>query len=793
MTDELSTSVGELVSAITSFPDFNTRQVPRRELLGQKAHLDYIAGHTGDVRSEVGIKGVYNSIEHQQLSLHGRIDLVEIIQKEPEELLRITEFKTVVLPAGSLDDISTPPPERFSRQALVYAYLLNKQKKLNSVLSRLVIHNLTDDENRRIDLNYSEREIESWLDEYINLKIHEKAKYIAISSHRQGIAEKLTMPYPNYREGQKDTINLTTESFCSGKDVIWEAAPGFGKTITMLLPALKTALGRGKPVFFATAKGGGREPVLNAIEALREHSPDLRVIFLSARIELCIHKYGSCRESDCPYEKLEPDYFGRFDTPPELENTKIITKRELRNVGQLEGLCPVNLSFLFAERCDLVIGDYNFIYDPGARLNPFREPELSGWTLLIDEAHNLFNRGREIFSSTIPVDTIWNCRRMIEDEGWRFDSLESFHKLLNILEIIGVEIQGSISTVPRGEPQSIEIDETEWENLIDQLSFIMADFLINSQNRFEPEVESVLWSVLRQLEYFVSLLQEDRESFLVYGDNDLREIGIKCLDSSGKLSEINARFNNIAAFSGTMSPIEFYRNAIGLTVRPTEILMVDSIFSKDKQLVVLADGIDTRFKARSREAQKIAETLIEFCKMKVGGYLAVFPSFEFMDLVLPYLEGSNLNYVAQERGMSISQRRGIRKALDQENTTTLAMIVAGGQFSEAADYPGDACVGVAIVGPCLPPPDPWRDALADYWQRNGEDGERIAYIVPAMQRVVQAAGRLIRTEEDRGVVLLMDNRYLQRRFREVLPESWQEYLKSSRKDWQNSISDFWAV
>ena len=382
---------------------------------------------------------------------------------------------------------------------------------------------------------------------------------------------------------------------------------------------------------------------------------------------------------------------------------------------------------------------------------------------------------------------------MIEDEGWRFDSLESFHKLLNILEIIGVEIQGSISTVPRGEPQSIEIDETELENLIDQLSFIMADFLINSQNRFEPEVESVLWSVLRQLEYFVSLLQEDRESFLVYGDNDLREIGIKCLDSSGKLSEINARFNNIAAFSGTMSPIEFYRNAIGLTVRPTEILMVDSIFSKDKQLVVLADGIDTRFKARSREAQKIAETLIEFCKMKVGGYLAVFPSFEFMDLVLPYLEGSNLNYVAQERGMSISQRRGIRKALDQENTTTLAMIVAGGQFSEAADYPGDACVGVAIVGPCLPPPDPWRDALADYWQRNGEDGERIAYIVPAMQRVVQAAGRLIRTEEDRGVVLLMDNRYLQRRFREVLPESWQEYLKSSRKDWQNSISDFWAV
>ncbi|MBT7619063.1 MAG: ATP-dependent DNA helicase [Calditrichaeota bacterium] len=795
MTTEFNASVGEVVSAITPLSNFSTRQVPRREHLGQRAHLDFISRQSNDTKSEVGIKGVYSSPEHRQLSLHGRIDLLETLSQEPQEAFRITEFKSVVLPIASLDDICFPPPERFTRQALIYTYLVSKQKRANStkiVNCRLVIHNLTDDAEKTLDLDFDVREIEGWLNEYIDLKIHEKAKNTALSAHRCELASTLTMPYPTYRNGQKDTIDLTYESFCSGKDVIWEASPGFGKTITMLLPALKAALGRGKPVFFATAKGGGRQPVLSTIEAIQKYCPELSVIFLSARSELCLHKYGSCRENECSFEKLEPDEFGRFDTPSELDNCKIITRRELRDVGELENLCPVDLSFLYAERSDIVIGDYNFVYDPGARLRQFRDPGPSGWTLLVDEAHNLFNRGREIFSTAIPADDIWNCRRMLEDEGWRFDSLGSFQKLLIVLELIGVGVQASISEVSPAEPQSIEIDETEWEEYLDRLSLSMADFIIDAQDRVASEVVDSLWSVYRQIEYFVHLLDEEREAFPIYADVDVREMGVKCLDASGKLADINARFNNIAAFSGTMSPLEFYKTAIGLTVRPTETLQVDPIFSRTRQLVVLADDIDTRFKMRPREAKHIAETLIEFCGMKTGGYLAVFPSFAFMNLITPYLDQSDLNFVVQARGMSYSERRRMRYILDKPNETTLAMIVAGGQFSEAADYPGDACVGVAIVGPCLPPPDPWRDELGDYWQRNGEDGEKVAYIVPAMQRVVQAAGRLIRSEEDRGVVLLMDNRYLQSRFLDVLPVSWQDYLKSKKINWQTSVRNFWA-
>jgi len=837
-----SASVREVANALTPPVTGLNLTLPKRNQLGRQAHIEFAKQHDSG-QPEMDIRGVYRSTDGQQLILHGRIDLYEKIGDRE----RVTEFKTVILPPRGLKQFIDTPPERYILQSQIYAYLLhsklNLQGKPNvagdstkyeklphchsresgnqetsdvtssseldshfrgndvvifqeNIHCRLVIRNLTDGEQRTWEVPWSVAEVESKLDEYLNRCMYESAFDRTVRTHRHGVARTLNWLYPDFRPGQEDAIALINESINKGKDLLWEAPPGFGKTAVVLYSALKQAMASGRQLFFATAKGGGRDPVRDAVITIQKQSPDLHVLFLSARNELCLKDPATqnslvytCKE--CKLNRIEIDAFARAGLPSELIENNLITINQLREIGSKYCVCPVDLAFALTYRVDLVVGDYNFVFDPAAQLQQFRlQDSHSGpaaWTLLIDEAHNLFNRGRETFSTRIELNEVLNCIRLLEFEQWRFSENASYHALKEILERLSCVIQNALSGIAEEGIVPLDAAQFEWGNLEEGIGKRFAEFLLDAIDRLEPEVESALWMIYRKVVYLVDLQRNDRDSFPFYGDRDLSAVGWKCLDPSEKLREVYPVFSSVVAFSGTMSPIDFYRNALGLGDRPVMTFDTPSIFPKNRQRIVLARGIDTRLRKRSKEAERIANVLIEFCQLREGGYLAVFPSFDFIELVKPYFNDINIHVVAQYRGMSAVERRCIRQALDKIGTSTLALVVAGGQFSEAADYPGDACVGVAIVGPCLPPPGQWREVLRQYWEWRGEDGEQIAYIIPAMQRVIQAAGRLLRRKEDRGIVLLMDDRFLESRFLDLLPSSWHEAVNHSGTVWQSSV------
>jgi Rad3-related DNA helicase len=337
----------------------------------------------------------------------------------------------------------------------------------------------------------------------------------------------------------------------------------------------------------------------------------------------------------------------------------------------------------------------------------------------------------------------------------------------------------------------LDLDAIEWIGDIERFGMSVSRFLAAAYYQPDFDLAEQLLNVYHSLAGFADLLTRDRESHPVYADADRGVGGVICLDPSLLCREMFASFQSVIAFSGTLSPMDFYKSVLGFGERPVSAYDHPTSSTDKRSLITLIPGVDTRLKSRRGSARRIARILLRFVKMHSGGYLAVFPSFEYLNLVASYLADTGIELWLQYPEMPVGDRIQLRQALSRKSNTSLAMVVAGGQFTEAEDYAGDACVGIAIIGPCLSPPSIFAELLSQYWTNRGEDGFGVAYIYPGIRRVIQAGGRLLRNEDDRGVILLFDNRFLEEPYFSLLPDNWRSGLLSDCGSWHERVLEFW--
>jgi DNA excision repair protein ERCC-2 len=322
---------------------------------------------------------------------------------------------------------------------------------------------------------------------------------------------------------------------------------------------------------------------------------------------------------------------------------------------------------------------------------------------------------------------------------------------------------------------------------------LLAEFLISNPTRLDRDLEKALWKAYITLKGFSGILQRDQDKYLYLGDHSNKAVTLCCLDPADELREMYRHFNNVAAFSGTLTPLDYHGMAMGFVERALVKLDTAGWLDENNCLITVASGVNTRYNTRTAESSAIAKIIRDCVKYQPGGYLAVMPSFEFLEQVYAHFTDINDRYeiLVQKPRMSYDDRKHFIRLLKRKNRTTLAFVVAGGQFTEAEDYPGDACVGVIIVSPCLPPPDMIRNATLAYWDRQGEDGHSIAYLYTGIRRVIQAGGRLLRRTDDRGIILLIGDRFLEQPVLGLLPQHWQRSIVKDQSDWRTRVKDFW--
>ncbi|MBC8465488.1 PD-(D/E)XK nuclease family protein [bacterium] len=792
----MKVSVSEIVSALTRKEHYSSYSVPRRGLLGLETHQSYLSQFPHE-QTEQHLRGEFISSTKEILTITGRVDFLEIVGDD----YVIREFKTIIAPPGSLQSLQFKPQEGFTLQTQLYAYLCYRKFLKNGIRNPsqvkcfLVLHNLTDLESLEQEVLWSVKSVEECLEEFSDKQNEKIAWRHAEDKRRKRLGSSLKWPLLKYREGQKRDLELIDDLIKKGQDIMWEAPPGYGKTLTALLPALKNSLKSGCKLFYATAKGGGRQPVKKAIQTIIKKYPDLKTMFLSARADLCIMEdsfLSGCRT--CELERIDSENFRYSQLPNELIEHNLILEEDFIRLGREFQTCPADLAHVMIDLADLVVGDYNYVIDPSVRLTQFtndKNPEsILPWLLIIDEAHNLFNRGREIYSVEIKSLDVSDCHRLIEMDQWRYSHQENFHLLRDTLAAIITLIQHELDSIEAQKIVFSDPDEFAWVNLFKGFEKQMAKFILDNLNRIDPEIEVALWAVYQNVWYLIFLLEGDRISNLYFINNIDNSVGISCLDSKDYLADAFDRFRSILAFSGTMSPLEFYLTSLGFDSRSVALHQSDAVFDSSNLLVVHTNGYDTRYKKRKGKAGEIANVIERFCMVKKGLYLAVFPSFVFLEMVAEYFD-EDLQIIKQTKSMNTKAREQFSRRLALSDETKLGLIVAGGQFSEAADYPGDKCAGIVIVGPCLSPPDPFREVLKNYWYWNGFNGEEVAFIIPGMHKVIKAGGRLIRNENDRGEIILLDDRFLEERFFRFLPDKWKLDLQKG-EDWETAVKEFWV-
>lgn len=768
-----SASPGQIAETLVSCNASET-SIPFRAELGREVHQLQQSLHPDWLHEHF----VRLNYRHPKaiLNLSGRIDLLKI----EAGILRIREIKSVI----AMDGEAAPSIiERASLQASIYALMLTRSEQLNSreIEVSVLLVNLADASTSLIPLHLSLDQIDHQLAAYIDLLIEASNRDQAETARRSEIATALDWPYSSIRPAQELMLDTVGEAVRDESILLLDAPPGSGKTMGVLYPALRHSLRQNRQVFFATAKGGGRSPVRTAASLLLRHQPRLRVLILSAQAEythLCQLCGGECSgrpDAEMPSVDAEV-FYGR-----------IVDQSVVTDLANQKSVCPLQVVRRLIGYADLVVGDYNFVFDPARTIAAFHDEGTINWMLLIDEAHNLPARAQEMFSVELRLDELLARRERFFDDAWRSPNRAAAETIIGCLDEAISEITRHLEDALNS-LAPIEPDFVKWKNITRTFGEAVGKYLVGWGERIDPDLQTDVWRSFEEFQQLSSALAFDHNRFHPFVNGQERAIGVRCIDASTELSLQIKQFRGVTAFSGTLHPIETSAHELGIAGIPFAELEIP-VMEDDRLRVILHRGIETRLRERGRSARRVARLISDFVQLTPGRVMAVFPSFAYIELVSDYLRDFGLTDIRQTPGMSESERRLLLER-PESHLHSVVMAVAGGQFSEAVEFPGGTCRGIVVIGPCLPPPDYWNILRRNYWSEIGEDAEQVVFTAPAIRKVIQAAGRMTRKPSDRGVLLLLDDRFLSDPIYRLLPGSWQQMVQQEG-NWKALVKEYW--
>lgn len=732
---------------------------------GTKAHQRVQRSYGTDDRKEVYVKADIR-LDDLLFAVDGRCD--GLLATEP--FPTVDEIKST---GGELDAIEGDGREVHWAQAIFYAYMYAREHELPAMRVQLTYVQTETEEERRFvrELGFDE------LERFVHEVTARYAPYARLQhEHAQARDEsirKLGFPFEAYRPGQRKLAGAVYKSIEQGIRLFAKAPTGIGKTVSTTFPAIK-AMGAGmlQRIYYLTARTTTRAAAEEALLLMQSKGLRLHAVTLTAKEKICFQEEVRCEKEHCPFAD---GYYDRINgaVMDLLGNETIMTRAVIEAYARKHQVCPFEFSLDAAYAADAVICDYNYIFDPRISFKRQYAEQKKKTALLVDEAHNLVDRARDMFSAELSKAPFLALQRELkgEHEGCRRAA-----KAVNDYFIALRKRSDGASHL------------AERELPLELVALAEAFVQAAEQALSSGSGGSLLLETYFAAQNFVrtaKLFDERYVSFTELSKNDVR-LKLFCLDPSDLLRQAGKGYRSHVYFSATLSPLTYYMDMLGAG-EDDYTLTVPSPYSRE-QLEVVIQPLSTRYRDRDESKLPIAQRIHRLTAERPGNYFVFFPSYAYMNAVYEtYMEmlagisdseggdsKEKADVLLQRPDMTEEERDHFLAAFQVGSGKTLiGFAVMGGVFSEGVDLAGDRLIGVVVVGVGLPQIGVERDMLKDYFNGQGKSGYDYAYVYPGMNKVLQAGGRLIRSENDRGTLVLIDDRYLQPHYRRLLPEEWK--------------------
>ncbi len=741
-------------------------------LEGSRIHRKIQQSMDGNYRPEVTLK-LCREEEKFIFWLEGRADGIV----EDSEGIMIDEIKGVYQDLSEIER----PYEVHLGQAKCYAYIYGKEQQAESVRVQVTYCNLETEEIKRFEKQYKMIEIEEWF-EQLFLEFQKWILFkIEVKKTRKQSIRELEFPY-DYRKGQERLVKDVYLSILRKKTLFIQAPTGVGKTICTIFPSVK-AVGEdlADQIFYLTAKTITRTAAQNAFELLIEKGLRERVLTITAKDKVCPLEERNCNPVDCPYAK---GYYDRVNDSifEFIQREGIYDREQLSNFALEKELCPFEFSLDVSLWCDAIICDYNYVFDPNVYLKRFFTDGIEGqYLFLVDEAHNMIERARQMYSAVLYKEDFLEMKRLFKNRSGRVvRALESCNKIL--LEY-------------KRECENYQVLET-FSPFIFATMRLANEFEIFFKENPGFDGGDVFSEFYLNLRHFLNMCDIMDENYTVYTQHDEQGrfmIKLYCVDTAAVLQRRLNLARSTIYFSATLLPINYYRGLLTEEEEPYAVY-AETSFSKEQSEIFVATDVSSKYTRRNlSEYQKIAAYIHKAVTVKKGNYMVFFPSYRFMQDVYEEMgEEEKKNILLQSGEMKEDKREEFLAAFKENNeASVIGFCVMGGIFSEGIDLTKDSLIGAIIVGTGLPQISNEREILKQHYEDAGKNGFDHAFRYPGMNKVQQSAGRVIRTMEDRGVILLLDERFLQWENTALFPREWEGYKCCNLSTIEEQLDDFW--
>ncbi len=753
-TELYTVSVRQLCEFAAKVGDLDLRFTPSPSAQeGIVGHNIVAARRTGHYESEVPVQGQY-----QTLIVRGRADGFD--PSKPQ----VDEVKTH---RGALNRMPANHRALHWAQVKVYGWLFCQQYGFESIKLALVYFEIGEqtetiivEEHQAADLKLFFQVLCERFVGWGNLsRLHRQARDAALS--------QLKFPHTDFRLGQRQLAQAVYRAATAGRVLLAQAPTGIGKTIGTIFPLLKAIPDqRIDKIFFLTAKTSGRQLALDALQTLQAALPEhsLRAVELIARDKACEHPDKACHGESCP---LAAGFYDRLAGARQAASlVRALDKQHLREVALAHQICPYYLGQEMVRWSDVVIGDYNYYFDTSAML--YAMTVLSQWRvgLLVDEAHNLLDRTRAMYSAELDFERFRQIRQVAPKS--LKSAFDRVHRAWNALRKNQTKPYQAYDELPFAFSNELSI-------LVTKLSQYLADFEVPGGALSTAQGPS-LQALLFELTSFQKIAQLFDERFLfdqTIGQGYFSVLSIRNIVPAPCIKERFVSAQSVVLFSGTLNPLPVQQDLLGVP-DTAQWIDVQSPFSAAQLSVNICKNISTRYQDRLASVNTIVDLIIEQYKTKPGNYLAFFSSYQYLTLVQQALikKASDIPVWTQARSMDENAREQFLAQFKSDGQG-VAFAVLGGAFAEGIDLPGSRLIGAFVATLGLPQVNEINEQIKDRIEkllpRKGYD---YTYLYPGLQKVVQAAGRVIRTTDDQGVLFLMDDRFAQGRIKALLPSWW---------------------
>lgn len=794
---QIRISVRNLVEFILREGDIDNRHgqsvSPEAMLAGSRMHRKIQKRKGSDYHAEVPLKLVLEE-EYYDLILEGRADGIQILT-EGEKPDYSVSFQNIVLEDSAkviideikgiymkLDHLLAPVGVHIA-QAKCYAYIYALQHELKCIGVQMTYVNLDTEEMKYFSEEYTFEALKEWFDDLIASYRKWSDFQYAWKKLRQESIQKLQFPFA-YRKGQKELATGVYRTIQRKKNLFIQAPTGVGKTITTVFPAVKAVgEGLGDRIFYLTAKTVTGTVAWETFDQLRRQGYQAKLIQITAKEKMCLCAEMECNPVHCPYAR------GHYDRVNDavfglLQKEDFFTREVLLEQAREYQVCPFEMSLDVASWVDDIICDYNYVFDPNVYLKRFFAEGIRGdYIFLIDEAHNLVERSREMYSATLRKEDLLAVRKIMKRYQPKLD--KDFNKCNRIL----------LDYKRECENYKVYQDIGSFIFTLMNLASGLDEFLQRSTEFPERKEVSEFYFAVRN---FLNMYERVDEHYVIYGEHTSEGgflLKLYCVDPSLNLQECIDKGNAAIFFSATFLPIRYYKSLLS-TKQDNYAVYAETAFTEDQSLLLLGRDVSSRYTRRNQdEYRRIAEYIRKTGQAQKGNYMIFFPSYKMMQEVYEVFEGINcgeMETCMQVSGMKEEEREAfLGQFVAEHERSFLAFCVMGGIFGEGIDLKNEQLIGAVVVGTGLPQISNEREILMHYYDERSGEGFDYAYRYPGMNKVLQAAGRVIRTVDDSGVILLLDDRFTRREYESLFPKEWERRACCTVESVSGYLDAFW--